>query len=244
MSLLVIDIGNTRTKWALADGAGDLIELEVCMNADIAASNLSAIALKANRVLIANVAGEAMAKQVSHLLAPLQPTYVTASKQACGVTNNNYPALGADRWAALIAVRHRVKQAALVVNAGTAITMDALTEKGVFLGGTIMPGLHLMHTSLNQHAAQINIHAGAGAALLANFPNNTHDAVQAGCLNAAAGAIHLMLKRLEKHSGWLPKLVISGGDASKIAEALKPELKQVMMMEYLVLQGLVLLGKD
>ena len=44
-----------------------------------------------------------------------------------------------------------------------------LTEKGVFLGGTIMPGLHLMHDSLNQHAVQVNIHAGAGGAFMARF---------------------------------------------------------------------------
>jgi type III pantothenate kinase len=241
--LLVIDIGNTRTKWALAGDDGNLVELEVCMNANVAASNLSVAARKADGALIANVAGETMAQQILQLLTPLQPEFIAVSKQACGVTNNNYPALGTDRWAALIAVRHRVKQAVLVVNAGTAITMDALTEKGVFLGGTIMPGLHLMHASLNQHAAQINIHAGSGDAILNNFPTNTQDATQAGCMNAVVGAICLMLKRLEKHSGWLPKLVISGGDASKIAEALKPELKQVMMMEYLVLHGLVLLAK-
>lgn len=242
--LLVIDIGNTRIKWALAGDDGNLTELEVCMNADIAASNLSAAAQKAESALISNVAGDAMAQQVLQLLASLPAEFIAVNKQACGVTNNLYPALGTDRWASLIAVRHRVKQAVLVVNAGTAITMDALTEKGVFLGGTIMPGLHLMHDSLNQHAVQVNIHAGAGGVILASFPNNTQDAAQAGCLNAVAGAIHLMLKRLEKHSGWLPKLVISGGDASKIADALKPELKQVIMMEYLVLQGLVLLGKE
>ncbi len=242
--LLVIDIGNTRTKWALADDAGNLSELEACMNADIAASNLSAAARQAESALISNVAGEAMAQQVTQLLASLPAEFIVVNKLACGVTNNLYPALGTDRWAALIAVRHRVKQAVLVVNAGTAITMDALTEKGIFLGGTIMPGLHLMHASLNQHAAQINIHAGTGGALLANFPNNTKDAVEVGCLNAIIGAIGLMLKRLEKHSGWLPKLVICGGDASKIAETLKPELKQVIMMEYPVLQGLVLLAKE
>lgn len=242
--LLVIDIGNTRTKWALADDAGNLSELEVCMNANIATSNLSAAAPKADKALIANVAGEAMATQVAQLIAPLPAKFIAVSTQACNVTNNDYPALGVDRWAALIAVRQRIKQAALVVNAGTAITMDALTEKGVFLGGSIMPGLHLMHTSLNQHAVQINIHAGSGLTHLTNFATNTKDAVETGCLNAVVGAIGLMLKRLEKHSGWLPKLVICGGDASKIVEALKPELKQVIIIEYPVLQGLVLLAKE
>ena len=53
-----------------------------------------------------------------------------------------------------------------------------------------------------------------------------------------------MLKRLEKQCGWLPKLVLSGGDAFRIAEALKLNLKQVIMMENIVLQGLVLLVKE
>jgi hypothetical protein len=58
-----------------------------------------------------------------------------------------------------------------------------------------------------------------------------------------------MLKRLEKDSGWLPKLVMSGGDAHKIAQVLKSQdlklgVKQVIMIENLVLQGLVLLAKE
>jgi pantothenate kinase type III len=77
-----------------------------------------------------------------------------------------------------------------------------------------------------------------------DFPTNTQDAVAAGSLNAAAGAIHLMLKRLEKHSGWLPKLIISGGDAHKVAQALNLNAKQVIIIENLVLQGLVLLENE
>jgi len=238
--LLVMDVGNTRTKWALADEAGTLTELEVCMNADIATSNLSAIAQKVDKVLIASVAGDAMAKQLAKLLAPLQPEFVTVTKQACGVVNSSYPTLGADRWAALIAVRHRIKQAVLVVNAGTAVTIDALDSRGLFLGGTIMPGLRLMQATLAKNTAKLNV----GEGVMQDFPKNTQDAIQTGCLNAVAGAVGVMLKRLEKHSGWLPKLVMSGGDATKIAEVLNLNTKQVIIMEYLVLQGIVLLEKE
>jgi pantothenate kinase type III len=137
----------------------------------------------------------------------------------------------------------------VVVNAGTAITIDCLGKEGTFIGGIIIPGLHLMHESLNRHAMQVNIHAGTGDAPIVNFPTNTQDAVAAGCLNAVTGAIHSMLKRLEKDSGWLPKLVMSGGDAHKIAQVLKSQdlklgVKQVIMIENLVLQGLVLLAKE
>ena len=240
--LLVIDIGNTRTKWALAGGDGHLSEFEVCMNANVATSNLSTISQKADRAMIANVADAAMAQQIAQLLMPLELSFVTASTQAGGVKNGyaKPEKLGADRWAALIAAWQRTKHATVVVNAGTAITIDVLDEKGTFLGGSIMPGLRLMHESLGNNTAQLNVEEGISQ----NFPNNTQDAITTGSLNAVAGAIGLMLKRLEKQCGWLPKLVLSGGDANKIAEALKLNLKQGIMMENLVLQGLVLLEKE
>lgn len=240
--LLVIDTGNSRTKWALAGDDGNLTEFEVCMNANIAASNLSTTAQKADSALIANVAGEAMAQQVKQLLSPLELSFLTPSAQACGVTNGyaQTEKLGADRWAALVAAWQRTKHATVVVNAGTAITIDVLDEKGAFLGGSIMPGLRLMHESLGNNAAQLNVEEGVSQ----NFPNNTQDAITTGSLNAVAGAIGIMLKRLEKQCGWLPKLILSGGDANKIADALKLNLKQVIIMENLVLQGLVLLKKE
>ena len=240
--LLVIDIGNSRTKWALAGADGALSEFEVCLNANLAASNLSAAAQKADSVLIANVAGEAMAQQIALLLKPLAVNFLTASPQACGVKNGytESATLGADRWAALVAAWQRTKHATVVVNAGTAITIDVLDEKGSFLGGSIMPGLRLMRESLSSNTAQLTI----GDGVVQNFPNNTQDAIATGNINAVAGAISIMLKRLEKQCGWLPKLILSGGDANKIADALKLNLKQVIMMENLVLQGLVLLEKE
>jgi type III pantothenate kinase len=240
--LLVIDIGNTRTKWALADTAGRLQESEVCLNTDLAQANFPIA--QATKVLVANVAGEAMAQRLSQLLSPLPVDFVTAKPEACGVKNAYAANLGVDRWAALVAAWHRTKHATVVVNAGTAITIDTLAD-GVFLGGTIMPGLHLLRASLSENTAQLNVGEGA----YAKFPINTPDAIETGCLNAVVGAIHLMQKRLEKRSGWLPKLVMTGGDARHIARALNAQAastgaKQVIIIENLVLQGLVMLNKE
>jgi len=251
--LLVIDSGNTRTKWALADTDGKLSEPASCFNTDIATSSLPQAAAKVRKAIIANVAAESVAHQITQLLQSLGKEFhfVIAKVQACGVINGYLKphTLGADRWASLVAAWHLYQQAMIVVNAGTAITIDALLEdvandsageNGLFLGGTIMPGLRLMHEALSHHAAQLNMPSGSMSA----FPVNTQDAMQTGCLNAAAGAIVLMCQRLEQHCGVMPKVVISGGDAGKIAEALKPGLKQVIIMENLVLQGLVLLEKE
>lgn len=241
MSLL-IDIGNTRTKWALADNNGHLTEVNSILNADIAKSNLKKIAQNAHNATVANVAGTQMATKISQLLAPLPLHFIQASAHACGVENGytNPEKLGADRWAALVAAWHAHGRASVVVNAGTAITIDAINDNGKFLGGSIMPGLRLMQASLAQRAVLLNAPEG----MLVDFPQNTSDAMQTGCLNAAAGAIHLMLKRLAKHTNTAPMLVISGGDAHKLMQALNVSEKHGMITENLVLQGLMLLQKE
>ena len=112
-----------------------------------------------------------------------------------------------------------------------------------------MPGLRIMHESLSKSTAQLTVDEANLSDYEADFPSNTQEGIQTGCLNAVAGAIFLMQKRLEKLSGWLPKLIISGGDAQKIAKALNTPIlnistKQVIIIENLVLQGLVLLNKE
>jgi type III pantothenate kinase len=243
MSFLVIDIGNTRTKWALAGDDGKLSPMEICLNADIAKLEFPLAQVQKTNVskaIISNVAGKKMAQQITQCLAPLELCFMQASEKACGVKNGYTSILGIDRWAALVAAWKHSKHAVVVVNAGTAITIDCLGKDGAFIGGTIMPGLYLMRETLRRNAAQIKVDEGE----MKDFPTNTQDAVAAGSLNAAAGAIHLMLKRLEKHSGWLPKLIISGGDAHKVAQALNLNAKQVIIIENLVLQGLVLLENE
>jgi type III pantothenate kinase len=252
--LLVMDVGNTRAKWAKVDADGVLQEMQSCLTGEISNSMLKRALKGVKKVLVANVAGDAVAQQLTALLPQsTHLVFLTAQPKACGVVNRyKSNSLGADRWAALIAAWHMHKQPTIVVNAGTAITIDALTRDvankgGVYIGGTIMPGLLMMQDALKENAALLkSTHEG----IESTFPTNTQDAIQTGCLNAIVGAIMLMMQHLEKHSAFLPKLVVSGGDANRIAETLKNSLiiklglKRVIIAENLVLQGLILIEKE
>lgn len=122
--------------------------------------------------------------------------------------------LGADRWAALLAARHfHPEQAMVVASFGTATTVDALTASGHFLGGVIAPGLSLMRASLAQGTAALNVAEGK----LAEFPNNTADALHTGCVMALFGLVGQMQQRLVIAGEPLPLVLSTGGAWPAIA---------------------------
>lgn len=246
--LMVIDVGNTRTKWAQVAVDDRLGAMRAVLNKDIATAAFKGVLQKADKVMIANVAGEGIAQQIIEMLPKnTEVVFAKVREEACGVVNHYHQdSLGIDRWAAVIAAWHQFKQPIIVVNAGTAVTIDALardneTRKGTYLGGSIMPGLPLMYRSLAENTAKLPSEL---TGKLQMFPVNTQDAIYSGCITAIAGSITLQLKQLEKHSAFLPKVAITGGDAIKVASALHSRSKQVHVIEDLVLQGLVLLEKE
>jgi type III pantothenate kinase len=133
------------------------------------------------------------------------------------------------------------------VNAGTALTIDALgidkiAGHGIFLGGLIAPGFELMQASLAQDTAGIKVLPGSSQ----NFPTNTGDALYTGALSAMVGAVDSMAIKLQKREGQPPRCVVSGGDATLLAEALKGSgiANNVVIADNLVLQGLLELGRE
>ncbi|HSR02342.1 MAG TPA: type III pantothenate kinase [Methylophilaceae bacterium] len=246
--LMVIDAGNTRTKWAVVRPDGTLSSVQSTLNTKLLTSVLKQDLTLVDKAVVANVAGEIIAAQLKSIMPKsLEPSFMMPASEACNVINRyeQVEKLGIDRWAAVIAAWHMNKQPSLVINAGTAITIDALgkdktEKKGEYLGGSIMPGLQLLFDALSENTANLNI-GEAGRVDL--FPKKTVNAIQTGCMNAIVGAVVLQTKQLEKHCAFLPKVVISGGDAVKIAEALSHHIKRVIVAENLVLQGLALIGK-
>lgn len=240
--MLLIDAGNSRCKWA-RDEAGHWLTQGVLQNHDASAWQ----ALKQqfarenapDKIIISNVAGEQVGRQLLELCSVWRstPLFVTAQAAQCGVTNGYAQAasLGSDRWAAMIAAWNSVRGACLVVNCGTATTVDALSATGAFLGGLILPGLELMQRSLTAHTAQLTLEHGA----IRDFPQNTADAIATGIMRATAGAIRYQYNLLALQGG--VHCLVSGGAAGQLL----PHLEcKAAYREDLVLQGLRLIGTD
>jgi type III pantothenate kinase len=237
MHLLALDVGNTRLKWALFVGGiirdhGALILEEI--------STLNDRQWKAlpppDRIIGSNVAGEAVRHRVEDQLArwAVDPEWIVAHAAECGVVNGyDRPALlGPDRWAALVAARRRVPDGpSLVITVGTAVTIDALDDKGTFVGGLIVPGFGLMLDALEAGTAGLRVPSGD----FQTFPTNTSNALMSGGVHALAGAAERMARLLSERTGRTPRALLAGGAAPKLA----PHLQfPYTMVDNLVLEGL------
>lgn len=181
---LLIDAGNSRVKWALADAHGVFLRSGVFAHAPDASADEQATPLRSagnveaasdtgsivewaglpppGGAWISNVAGEAVAKRVAALIELQWPglprTFIRARERQCGVVNG-YGAperLGSDRWAGLIGAHAAFPgEPLLIATLGTATTLEALTADGRFVGGMIAPGWSLMMRSLGEHTAQL-----------------------------------------------------------------------------------------
>ncbi|HYN54465.1 MAG TPA: type III pantothenate kinase [Methylotenera sp.] len=257
-TILAIDAGNTRVKWGLFDALGGLMEYGACLHSELT----NTILPQTSRVIISNVAGKSIEATLKKTLPNSTIRWVSAGLEACGVENRyETPAkLGSDRWAAVIAAWHIKHAPCVVVNAGTAVTVDALSihpenNSGIFLGGMILPGLNLMQQSLGIATAQLpektaDSHTDINQHIhhpMNIFATNTVDAIYAGALHAILGAINLMALELHRHSNTTPHIIISGGNAAIIHQQLIQHhlmdnvTNSAIIVDNLVLQGLYLL---
>ncbi|MDR2876245.1 MAG: type III pantothenate kinase [Methylobacillus sp.] len=250
--ILALDAGNTRVKWGVFDDAGQLTQTGAAENRDpTALEEQLKNAHGASRAVVSCVAGEVVATQLSRVLNALNlpARWIKPQAAACGVRNGYHApeTLGSDRWAALIAAWNLHHAPCVVVNAGTAMTVDALSAQGEFLGGLIVPGMGMMRDALARGTSVIALPTGEWR----DFPQSTADAAQSGLLAAAMGAVRHMEQMLAQHEGRAPRLILSGGDADMLADVLNcsslppPEKsgEEPLIIPHLVLRGLLFLEK-
>ena len=245
MSALLMDIGNSRLKWGVLER--DEIRRTGHISMDrVRDTGLSALTSKLPRdvdeVIASNVAGASFATRISGVVGAhcgRDVHFVRTERAACGVTNSyRQPRrMGVDRWVAMIGAWSEVERECLVVDAGTAVTIDALGESGQHLGGQILPGVTLMAAALAAGTSDIPATRRKTAATsqgLAMFASDTAGAVSHGACNAVVGAVDraftaMRAERLE------PEVFLTGGDASRILKLLEAE---PIHRPHLVLQGL------
>ena len=218
MTILELDVGNTRIKWRriLENGSKDLSE-GVSLNESEFASEQANFE-KPKIMRFCNVRGEGITQRIldwGQKHWNLDPV-VARVRRECGGVKINYPdvsCLGVDRWLAMLSAFKKSKGACIVVDSGTAFTLDVLNAEGVHLGGYILPGLDLMknyliantNISLDTNVAESSIRLG----------NSTDEAVLNGSSAALVALIHQSISNLLALDLQL-SVFFSGGDGKKL----------------------------
>ncbi len=259
---LLVDAGNSRVKWALADSGGTLHSIGLAQHGEDQAhwpDWQGPLHPGLPSVWLSNVAGAAAAQRLQAQLTARWPqalhhTIATRAAQ-CGVVNgyDTPEQLGSDRWAGLLAARAAYPdEHVLIVTCGTATTLEALRADGTFCGGLLAPGWTLMMQALGQHTAQLPILSATQARdLLASntdaaqagglFARDTQTSISRGSLLAQAGLIERAWRTWSDALGAPVRLVLSGGAADAVAQALPIAHTR---HDHLVLAGLGLIAAE
>ncbi len=242
---LLFDVGNTRLKWGVLEGAR-ILRTGSIRHERLRGSGFNALTTRlphdVQHVLVSNVAGAGFATRLSGVVGlhcKAEVHFARSERAGFGVRNAYRQArlLGVDRWVAMIGARAESKGALCIVDAGTAMTIDAVGRDGQHVGGQIIPGLRMMAAALASDTSDIGAPGktmrdpGQGLGI---FANTTGRAVQTGALNAVCGAIERSV-RVMRAEGMRPRIILTGGDASRILKQLDGN---VYHRPHLVLQGL------
>ena len=214
---LLIDAGNTRLKWCLDDQSRTLASGTGSLDEENPLSSAGELIKQVRGVAISTVASEEKRERLVHLLAKLCPAPVRFywSEQARNGLINAYQdvsRMGADRWHAMYGAWLDHKQGFVVVDAGSAVTVDYVNQHGQHLGGYILPGLQMMLRSLRTDAARIWFDPEQG---LATDPGrSTGECVNHGLAWLSGAMIERVTADARKHA--LSDVLVTGGDATRL----------------------------
>lgn len=256
--LLLIDAGNTSLKWAVFDG-GSLSDQQSYFYSEQAPIKYFSEVLKkqkdfCKRVIIVSVLGEDFNQKADTVALEygLNILRIKSVKSLAGVTNgyDEPHKLGADRFVAMIGAyrlsnkQQQSKKACIIIDSGTATTIDAVDAQGEHLGGLILPGVDLCSRSLLKNTQQLSLwgtptHENQKKLECNLFSRNTIDAIHSASILGLSGAIEQISLEMEKEIKAKNKYVqvdkyLCGGAAKLILSHLNTD--------YELKQGLIMLG--
>jgi type III pantothenate kinase len=238
--ILEFDCGNTRIKWRVRDGS-HIVRRGFFLTSDTVTAEMidNVESQHIKRVLISSVLSAQQNQQllqaVKHTLR-LVPEFALSVRRKAGIINGYEPAekLGVDRWLAMVAAKKNTQKPLVVVDCGSAITVDVVSSQGFHLGGYIAPGLALMRKSLSGGTAAIQLSNMSYPQHL-NPGRNTQDAIFSAEFIMIKALIDQAKKCVMTNESSEPALWVTGGDG----EWLSSLFEGSVYVEDLVMDGLV-----
>ena len=236
---LFIDVGNTKTKWCLTSNKG-IEKTGSIFNTELI--DLSINSEEIETVFISSVNSENLEKQIVEKIKLLCPHIYFAKVNKQFLETNYSDELGVDRWLGVLALTEKTKKNAIIIDSGTALTIDLLLiENDSFLhkGGLILPGFHLFNQSLMQNSAAIRL---KNKDITIDI-NNSDMALLHGFLMSVSGAVEKFIMHHHLNFNEID-IYLTGGDATIIFDSLEEQLQlKYHRIENAVIEGLKIYKK-
>ncbi|MCB9849524.1 MAG: type III pantothenate kinase [Phycisphaerales bacterium] len=227
ISIVVVDAGNTRTKIArYLEGAVEDVSVANSQDEPATRDALATVRGKcANRerqaIVICSVVPDETELLIKHIEEDLDLRAFVIGDNTdlpMEVAVDVPAALGVDRVCTAAAAYVRIQQACVVVDVGSAVTVDFVDADGVFQGGAILPGPRTQAASLAATTAQLPlIEPGVVESVIGR---NTSDAITSGIVVGLAGAIRGLVEEIATETGTWPQTVLTGGAAELLKDRL------------------------
>lgn len=240
-TLLTVDLGNSRLKACAWDARAHVQASFVLEGADLAAFEAWLRGHPVRRAALSSVASPVTTGAVRELLARCVPTLLVAPVAPLENHCRRPETVGPDRLYAALGAALLLGTSALVVNVGTALTVDALRvvgERRAFLGGAIAPGPALLARSLAEGTARLpRVQPRPGVPALGG---ETEEAVLAGVVHGLRGAaLHLVEEVAREAELGAAPVVLSGGARALLLEPQPFTVRRVLVEAELVQRGLL-----
>lgn len=237
-TFIALAVGNTRTRVGLVRE----FELDSAMsheNADPGAIVSAAVALGDGPIVISSVNNPLAERLESLFRDEGREVHRMGRDLPFAIANalEDDSTVGQDRLLSALGAFARAKQACVVVDAGTAVTVDFVDGEGVFQGGAILPGLRMMLDAMHARTAALPRLNPEAPSASQPFGKDTARAMQLGVFSAVRGAVRLLLERYAEAYEAYPQVIATGGDApalfdgDEVVEHVVPDLQLLGIME-------------
>lgn len=247
-NILFIDAGNSTIKWAqyehtdLSEVVSLAYEENITVDSFIEQWKQLDVPIKVIASCVASDSIWTTLVKACNELWGRDVQRVFSLDQGFGLINayNNPADLGSDRWCAMIGALQVAESDFIVVDAGSALTIDVVDVSGQHLGGYITPGLNMMRKSLGRQTAQINIDMPKDLTPSLSPATSTAECIESGIILSAVKLIEAVYEKESKLAIKI-KCYLTGGDAKLIANMLSIDC---VILPDLVLRGLIEIQKN
>ncbi len=241
--IILIDFGNTYCKWVqIVDGYWQHVHSFAYDRTDQINTCLQHLPIdEAAQIHIVSVLGAEFDKQLAKAINKPEVVYfhrVQLLAHGIQLGYSEPASYGVDRYAALVAAHQHFSGHKIIVDCGTAITLDVLQTNGEHLGGIIVPGVDIMCESLQTRASGIVLKEAS--AKVSVFADNTADAIHSGAVLTTSYGLQGMIKDIKRSLG-RATLILTGGGRNKILGFDSPG---TISRPHLVLEGLFIMAQS